>query len=755
MPENQKADYESNQPLLTYVSHSLESELRDFLADLDVPFRVAFTVLTAQQFWIKASELELGNPLVELEGQVTGVILVADANAIRHVEKEVRESLSVVEAKWEGEASDIRRLFCVIPPQAKPPGWDANESLPRTFELEIRSTDDLPAVAPSTVSIPISYHESNVPPRMYSNEEGSDVAGAKRFDVFLAHNSKDKPEIRLLADALVSKGIKPWIDADEIAPGQSFQDAIQQAIQNVRAIAICVGRGGLGKWQGLELKAAISKCVDSGIPVVPVLLPEVEHLPSSLLFLRELNWVKFEAHTQEETQILRLIWGIRGTKPSELGNAEVSEQETSKFTVQCTQSGQPGRSSGVVFGLHGIRTHAGWHRALYEVLTNEAWQVRTDRWFFGSFSLLQFLTPWARSAKVKWFRKAYDDETKDRRVRHSEREYPSIVAHSFGTFILGNAMLKYDWLRFDKIILCGSILPVDFPWDKLIERGQVQSVRNEHGVKDIWVRLVGWVVADTGPSGHKGFICTHERLDQEEFYYDHSEYFDSGHIEAKWLPFLQKSLDTIPSNSFSVPRPKTTRPWLLYIGYFIAIAAFAFVGWRIAFNQKKVGVLESKITESEQTKLPRPDEEKVTAVDHSLHEESERFDTEEHRSGTTNLAAEAPETESREDTEANRPFFVGVNAVGEWRCTNDKPDTAMIVKPISIISQFTKAFAEGDVDMILGKDGPTGCFLWAHLHAIHPDMHEASEGSIGRFACCLCCACRSRILTDAKLSPHR
>ena len=34
-------------------------------------------------------------------------------------------------------------------------------------------------------------------------------------------------------------------------------------------------------------------------------------------------------------------------------------------------------------------------------------------------------------------------------------------------------------------------------------------------------------------------------------------------------------------------------------------------------------------------------------------------------------------------------------------------------------------------------------------------LHDASEGSIGRFACCLCCACRGRISVDAKLSPHR
>lgn len=583
MRENLKADYERHLPLLAHVCNSLESEVRDSVTGLDVPFRVAFNVATVEEFLVKAGELQLDNPLVEFEGQVTGVILVKDANAIRHVENELEELLSVVEAKWEGKASDVRRLFCVIPPQAKPPGWDANDSLPRTFELEIKSSDDLPAAVPSTVSIPISDQASTIPTSMNTYDDEPGLTAEKPFDVFLAHNSKDKPEIRLLAEALAFRGIKPWIDADQIAPGQSFQDSIQSAIQNVRAIAICVGRDGLGKWQEWELKAAISKCVDVGIPVVPVLLPEVEELPNSLLFLRELNSVKFEANTQEETQVLRLIWGIRGTKPSELNNVEGRQLESRQASEQRVPSGQPGRSRGVIFGLHGIRTHAGWHRTLYEVLGNYAWQVRTERWTFGHFSIVKFLSPWARTAKVQWFREVYLDEKKDRRVQLSERSEPSIVAHSFGTYILGNAMLKYDWLKFDKIILCGSILPVDFPWDKLIERGQVASVRNEYGVQDFWVKRVRLFVPDTGPSGYKSFACEHERFHQERFSYSHSEYFSSGHMEEKWIPFLESQIAPLKPNNLNFPARNPSRPYGLYFTQLILLAGIvALVAWGIS-----------------------------------------------------------------------------------------------------------------------------------------------------------------------------
>ena len=41
---------------------------------------------------------------------------------------------------------------------------------------------------------------------------------AEIFDVFLCHNSEDKPAGREIAQMLVKEGIKPWLDEDEIRP---------------------------------------------------------------------------------------------------------------------------------------------------------------------------------------------------------------------------------------------------------------------------------------------------------------------------------------------------------------------------------------------------------------------------------------------------------------------------------------------------------------------------------------------------------
>jgi hypothetical protein len=91
---------------------------------------------------------------------------------------------------------------------------------------------------------------------------------------------------------------------------------IQTVIPNVRAAAILLGRGGLGKWQALELRTFIAKCIDDDIPVIPVLLPGVDELPASLLFLRQLHSVRFRDSINDSKALASLEWGITGVRPA-------------------------------------------------------------------------------------------------------------------------------------------------------------------------------------------------------------------------------------------------------------------------------------------------------------------------------------------------------------------------------------------------------------------------------------------------------
>jgi len=243
--------------------------------------------------------------------------------------------------------------------------------------------------------------------------------------------------------------------------------------------------------------------------------------------------------------------------PTALASPAIAETVTRAVTAQ---------SFKVICPLHGIRTLAVWQKGLADLASSRGWVCRLDRWSYGRFSILAFFTPWTREAMLGWLRRQYDLEMHDRRLILTGGRPPSVVAHSFGTYILGYTLLRFDFIRFDKVILCGSILPPDFPWDQLIERGQVQAVRNEFGVRDPWVRWVRWFVRGTGPSGVVGFTGQHPRLEEDEFDFGHRDYFGLDHMEDRWVPFLDRPAPEIArvQGGPRIPRPKTVPPWGLY-----------------------------------------------------------------------------------------------------------------------------------------------------------------------------------------------
>src|SRR5262249_5942814 len=112
------------------------------------------------------------------------------------------------------------------------------------------------------------------------------------------------------------RGVNPWLDREQIRPGQPFADAIQQAIATVRTAAIFIGPHGLGQWQGAELRRLLRPCLEKGLTVMPVLLPGARALPRELPFLRDLNSVRFVERADEGEALDKLLWGITGISPN-------------------------------------------------------------------------------------------------------------------------------------------------------------------------------------------------------------------------------------------------------------------------------------------------------------------------------------------------------------------------------------------------------------------------------------------------------
>ncbi len=134
------------------------------------------------------------------------------------------------------------------------------------------------------------------------------------FDVFLSHNSSDKPAVREIATKLRERGLRVWLDEWELVPGRPWQEVLEQVIETAGSAAVLVGQDGLGPWQVPEMRACLSEFVDRELPVIPVLLPEAHQRPKLPLFLRNLTWVDLRPSLDKEG-LDRLVWGIQGVKP--------------------------------------------------------------------------------------------------------------------------------------------------------------------------------------------------------------------------------------------------------------------------------------------------------------------------------------------------------------------------------------------------------------------------------------------------------
>ena len=138
-----------------------------------------------------------------------------------------------------------------------------------------------------------------------------------RYDVFLSHAGADKPAVERLATKLREAGLEPFLDKWHLIPGEPWQEALEEALDESRTCAVFLGKA-LGPWQNEEMRSALADRVrDHSIRVIPVLLPGgkepgKEELPR---FLRRLTWVDFRAGLEDEDAFRRLLAGIHGEKP--------------------------------------------------------------------------------------------------------------------------------------------------------------------------------------------------------------------------------------------------------------------------------------------------------------------------------------------------------------------------------------------------------------------------------------------------------
>jgi hypothetical protein len=79
-----------------------------------------------------------------------------------------------------------------------------------------------------------------------------------QYDVFLSHNSQDKPAVEMLARRLTDEvGLQPFLDKWHLVPGEPWQEALEEALDACQTVAVFLGPSGIGSWENEEMHSAL------------------------------------------------------------------------------------------------------------------------------------------------------------------------------------------------------------------------------------------------------------------------------------------------------------------------------------------------------------------------------------------------------------------------------------------------------------------------------------------------------------------
>ncbi len=181
------------------------------------------------------------------------------------------------------------------------------------------------------------------------------MSGQFDYDVFLSHNSQDKPAVRELAERLKGDGLRVWLDEWVIRPGDSIPLAIEQGLERSRTLILFMSRNAFASdWVTLERHTALFRDPTSQQRrFVPLLLEDCEISDT----LRQFAYVDWRGRDQKQYERLLAVCGGRAA----------GEEAEEPSAAEEAKHAQPRQSRAVSLG------HTGWIRSV--ALSNDGRQA--------------------------------------------------------------------------------------------------------------------------------------------------------------------------------------------------------------------------------------------------------------------------------------------------------------------------------------------------------------------------------------------
>lgn len=202
---------------------------------------------------------------------------------------------------------------------------------------------------------------------------------------------------------------------------------------------------------------------------------------------------------------------------------------------------------GILVSIHGLYSKAEWNFDIAPIASSQGWIFAPYVYSGNTWGLL--INRNKRQKTIDEFRDWIFDLGK-RYEKYSSNI--SIVAHSYGTYLVGKYLEGFNEVPFNlnSLILTGSVLNKNFEWNRHLDDLRVGSILNIHSPND---RIIGkmpnckykkFIGIDPifGNAGYGGFSASHERLFQKEIKnLTHINTIKPDVIETVWMPFLESN----------------------------------------------------------------------------------------------------------------------------------------------------------------------------------------------------------------------
>lgn len=142
-----------------------------------------------------------------------------------------------------------------------------------------------------------------------------------KITVFISYAREDVEKVKRIRNRLAEAGMRPWLDIDQILPGEKWDKKIKEGLEQADFIILCLSNNSVSKRGYLQKEIryalnAVEEMLDSDIYLVPIRLDACE-VPRSL---QDFQWVDYFSLEGPE----KLLMAIReGAKKRELGGAQI------------------------------------------------------------------------------------------------------------------------------------------------------------------------------------------------------------------------------------------------------------------------------------------------------------------------------------------------------------------------------------------------------------------------------------------------